>query len=138
MFSKILLAYDGSETAQKAADYAAAIAARFDATILLLYAYHPAPRQWSEALRARAREEEAGEANMLLGKCADRLRKQGVRVDCDIVEGLPHEAILRTARVRESDLIVIGSAGLGAATPLLGSVSDRVVHRAHCPVLVVR
>ena len=139
MFRKILLAYDGSETAQKAADHAAALATAFDATILLLYAYHPVPRHWSEALRAKAIQEEASEANMLLGKEAERLRAQGARVECEMVEGLAHEVILRAARMRDCDLIVIGSTGLGSAsTFLLGSVSDRVVHRAHCPVLVIR
>ena len=56
-----------------------------------------------------------------------------------IVEGMEHEVILKTARGHEMDLIVIGSRGMGDATSfLLGSVSDKVAHRALCPVLIVR
>ena len=66
---------------------------------------------------------------------ADRL---GVLADYEILEGDPAEQILRLARLRDADIVVVGSRGRGAvASAVLGSVSRRVVHEADRPVLVV-
>jgi nucleotide-binding universal stress UspA family protein len=52
------------------------------------------------------------------------------------VSGTPTEELLRAAR--DADMIMVGSRGAGGFTyPLLGSVSSRVAHRAHCPVVVI-
>lgn len=64
-------------------------------------------------------------------------------VDAPIVEeyrrGDPASQILEAAKAKEADLIVIGSRGLGQLGGLiLGSVSERVLHAAHTPVLIVR
>ena len=53
--------------------------------------------------------------------------------------GDPASEIIRAAREEKADLIVIGARGLGRLGELtLGSVSERVLHAAHCPVLVAR
>ncbi|MCW3053599.1 MAG: hypothetical protein JWN14_2769, partial [Chthonomonadales bacterium] len=53
--------------------------------------------------------------------------------------GHPIDRIVAVARDIQADLIVLGSRGLGGwKSYLLGSVSDGVLHHAHCPVLVVR
>lgn len=64
-------------------------------------------------------------------------------IPCDlhteILEGDPAEAIINVANTRKSDLIVMGSRGLGRLAGLLiGSTSQKVVAHANCPVLVVR
>jgi len=54
------------------------------------------------------------------------------------VEGPPAPEIVRVAREQSADLIVVGTHGRGLlARAILGSVADRVVRSAHCPVLVV-
>lgn len=53
--------------------------------------------------------------------------------------GSPAEEVVDAAKQLEADLIVIGSRGWGEVRAvLLGSVSERVLHLAHCPVLIVR
>ena len=56
-----------------------------------------------------------------------------------IVAGTPFVEIVRTARAEGADLIIIGTHGRGAvAHALLGSVAEKVVRKAPCPVLTVR
>jgi glycine betaine transporter len=53
-------------------------------------------------------------------------------------EGAPAVEIVRVARERQIDLIVVGSHGRGVlARAIVGSIADKVVRTAHCPVLVV-
>lgn len=57
----------------------------------------------------------------------------------EILEGPVAEAVLRVAEVRDNDLIIMGTRGLGRlAGALLGSQSQKVVAHANCPVLLVR
>ena len=61
------------------------------------------------------------------------------RVVCAVVEGSPYRDIPRYADAHEADLLVVGSHGYGLVKRLmLGSVAERVVHEATCPVIVVR
>jgi nucleotide-binding universal stress UspA family protein len=60
-------------------------------------------------------------------------------MDEDLLEGPAAEAILSAAATRNSDLIVMGSRGMGSLKGMVfGSVSTRVAHYAPCPVMVVR
>jgi len=62
----------------------------------------------------------------------------GVTVETIVLQGFAHEAIVELAKVREADLIVIGTHGHGFMEHILmGSTAERVLHRAPCPVLVV-
>lgn len=68
-----------------------------------------------------------------------RARKQGVRARTLFVEGLPADEILRAARRVRADLIVMGTHGRSGVSRLfMGSVADRVVREARCPVLTER
>ncbi len=139
MFENILLAYDGSEGAQHAAEYAKELAKKFDSQVVVVYAFHPVPRTWGEPLAERAIQKEVMHGNGLVDALVDQLKAEGLSVEGEVLEGMAAEVITRAAHLRKSNVIVIGSRGLGQATAfLLGSVSSRVVHSAHCPVLVVR
>jgi nucleotide-binding universal stress UspA family protein len=60
-----------------------------------------------------------------------------VRVETSVAEG--HPAKVLTDRSRQTDLVVVGSRGLGGFTGLLlGSVSRQLLHHAHAPVAVIR
>ncbi len=78
-------------------------------------------------------------ANRQLARLADRARRARARVRTLLLEGSPYEGITRAARARRADLIVMGTHGRGAlAKFFLGSVAERVVGTAPCPVLTVR
>ena len=66
-------------------------------------------------------------------------RSAGADAEFLVWEGDAEEGILAAAEAESADLIVVGSRGRsGLGRYLLGSISDAVVHRADCPVLVVR
>ena len=69
----------------------------------------------------------------------EALTARGLAVDLVPRAGDPATAILDAADESDSDLIVMGTRGLGTAERwLIGSVSDKVLHHAHCSVLVAR
>ncbi|HET7876341.1 MAG TPA: universal stress protein [Methylomirabilota bacterium] len=68
-----------------------------------------------------------------------RAQDAGVRAQAALVEGLPADRILRFAQARRADLVVIGTHGrTGLGKLFMGSVAERVLRRARCPVLTVR
>lgn len=74
-----------------------------------------------------------------LDEWASEARAAGLRVAMVIREGPAHEEIVAMAQERSADLVVIGTHGRGGARrALLGSVADKVVRLAPCPVLTVR
>ncbi len=138
MYRTILLAYDGSEHAQKAAAIAGEEARLHGAKLVIVYAYDPVP-DWlgdplfEEALarRVTAAKERVEEAKERVGEVP--------RLEVEVLEGPPAEAILRAAETHEVDLIVMGTRGLGGlAGTLLGSQSQKVVMLAKSPVLLVK
>ena len=80
-----------------------------------------------------------GEAESILEKAIQTIGEVPCKVETGIVEGSPAESIIEVANTRKSDLIVMGSRGLGRLAGLvLGSTSQKVVAHAPCPVLIVR
>ena len=68
-----------------------------------------------------------------------KAKKAGVRAKPLLLDGTAHDQIVRAARSRRADMIVIGTHGrTGLARLFLGSVAGRVVSSARCPVLTVR
>jgi nucleotide-binding universal stress UspA family protein len=139
MFSTILLATDGSAHAQKALTITRDIARRYGARVVVLTAYDPLPRDlgtpYVEELMARRLA--AGET--LVEEAVRVLEADGISCETTVLEGPAAEAILDAARIRGCDLIVMGSRGRGPITAaLLGSVSQKVVQQAPCPILIVR
>lgn len=77
------------------------------------------------------------EADKVLGKVKSWAGDLGVQAELFVKDGEPYQAIVHLATERASDLIVIGSHGRKGLTRLLmGSVTERVIGYANCPVLV--
>lgn len=146
MFSKILLCSDGSVPAQQATRVAADLASRFGADLTLLSVFNP-----SSVLATFAMAPEAAPPADVLTAIAEEshciiqreagglLTEAGVPFHFQSEMGYRVEAIVEAAEAKHSDLVVVGSRGLSTwRALLLGSVSDGVLHRAHCPVLIVR
>jgi nucleotide-binding universal stress UspA family protein len=86
-------------------------------------------------LQVRARREVERRLATLVGQA----KKAGIRVETELTEGVPSEEILRAARRQRADLIVMGTHGrTGLGRVFMGSVAERVLQRATCPVLTVR
>jgi nucleotide-binding universal stress UspA family protein len=74
-----------------------------------------------------------------LNKLVAKAKASGVRATAAVLEGSAHDQIVRFARSKHADLVVMGTHGRsGIAKLFLGSVAGRVVAGASCPVLTVR
>ncbi len=141
MFQNILLAVDGSERAWKAAQLAAEIThcAPAPVTLRIVVAYDPIPAYLGEPNLQKAIDARMTDAESVLMQALKVIGEVPADVHTEILEGPAADAILRVAETRGSDLIVMGSRGLGQmAGLLLGSQSQKVVNNARCPVLIVR
>jgi nucleotide-binding universal stress UspA family protein len=140
MFEKILLAVGGSEHALHAARQAAGLARTMNSTELrLVVSYDSIPQYLGEPNLQTAIDHRLREAQAVLERAVEQLGELPCEVHTELIEGNAAEAIIEVARTRASDLIVMGSRGLGRLTGLLlGSTSQKVVAHAPCPVLIVR
>jgi nucleotide-binding universal stress UspA family protein len=101
--------------------------------------YDPIPIYLGEPNMQIAITSRKGEAEAILKTAVAELGDVTCPIHSGILEGSPAEAIIEVAKTSKSDLIVMGSRGLGQlAGLLLGSTSQKVVAHAPCPVLIVR
>jgi nucleotide-binding universal stress UspA family protein len=140
MIQNILLATDGSASAERAADFAASLATRYGAKVTVLHAFTPVPSYLGDPDYSRRLYETLDEAESVVADVRERLRDKGVPdVDTDTAEGPATSVILNVAEARKPDLLVVGARGLGTWQGIfLGSVSMAVTQRAECPVLVIK
>lgn len=143
-FRRILHPTDFSAASRPAFARALALARRNRASLTILHVIAPfaptlgegyvSPRTWEDVER-----QVRSQAQRELAKLVARARKAGVRATSLLLEGPPADRIVRAARARRADLIVMGTHGRsGLARLLVGSVAERVVASAPCPVLTVR
>jgi nucleotide-binding universal stress UspA family protein len=139
MFTKILVPCDGSPHSHRALQVAADLAKCTQAAIHVVHAYERLPSHLGGSyFRDELRHVLVDAVEIVDGAIA-LIEDQGIRVTSDVLEGPPAEMILRLADTDQFDLIVMGSRGLGQVEGLLlGSVSDRVLHHAKVPVMIVR
>jgi len=139
---KILVPIDFSEHAAAVIEWAAHLAEEHDSSCVLLHAYHlPVEFQQLEGayLPADFWANVKEEAEQSLSRYADQLRARGIQVEEAVREGYPATVIEEEAERQQADLIVIGSRGLsGLKHLLMGSIAERVVQKAPCPVLTVK
>jgi nucleotide-binding universal stress UspA family protein len=152
----ILIPLDFSHHVEAILDWGAHLAEEHKSRVLLLHAYHlPVEFQQLEGayLPPDFWSNVKAEALQTLERHSETLRAKGIEVETVVREGYPatvilEEAeqrgypatvILEEAEQRGADLIVIGTRGLsGLKHLLLGSIAERVVQKAHCPVLTVK
>ena len=138
---KILCPIDFSQHAELVVEWAIHLAQEHDSEVLLLHAYHlPVEFQQLEGayLPADFWESVKEEAERSLAIYAERARAMSVSVREIVREGYPASVIQEEAQEENADMIVMGSRGLsGLKHLLLGSIAERVVQKAHCPVLTL-
>ncbi len=139
MFKNILLAVDGSDHALKAARVAGEMTRCLNADLTVVTVFDPVPGYLGDTnLVAFVSNQKAIAENILKEALIEVGELPGALVK-EILEGPVAEAVLRVAQVRENDLIIMGTRGLGRlAGALLGSQSQKVIAHANCPVLLVR
>jgi nucleotide-binding universal stress UspA family protein len=138
---RILLATDGSEDASLAAKAAVGLSKKGQAELHVVHAWLPMPHYAYPSLAPERYHPpyEEGARKILTEQVRGIEEAGGTLVEAHLVLGRPAETIVDLAEDLGAGLIVVGSRGLGLVRRLLlGSVSEGVVHHAHCPVLVVR
>ena len=139
---QILIATDGSETANEAADFGIEMVGCSGAKIYAVYVIDTTPYRsvsldkiWSDEVLAE-HEREGKEATSYverIGKAA------GAEVESKVLKGHPVEKIISFAEDNDIDMIIVGSLGKGRyERAVLGSVSDKIIRHSKVPVLVVR
>jgi nucleotide-binding universal stress UspA family protein len=138
----ILVPLDFSDNSKVVLEWAAHLAREHESKVVLFHAYHlPVEFQQLEGayLPPDFWANVKAEAQQSLGRFEEQLRADGLTVRSVVREGYAATAIVDEATEQEVDLIVIGSHGLsGLKHLLLGSIAERVVQKAPCPVLTVK
>lgn len=125
---RVLTAVDFSEPARAAFDHALALSRLHDAELRVVHAVTSDRRSSSHA----------GERLALIGSLRDAAHAAGVRFTASVQDGDPAAVILRVARVRRADLIVLGSSERSVLDRWrFGSVAEAVALEAAQPVLVM-
>ena len=140
---RILCPLDFSEFSEKACEYAQSLARHYEARLILVhvvppvfaaypsYVYPDMVNDIYQDLRLHAEEQ--------LGLFASSHSREDVQVVNKVCEGAVTESILALATAENVDLIVMGTHGRhGFDHLLLGSVTEKVLRKARCPVLAVR
>lgn len=149
----ILVPLDATDLSERALVFAVALARRSGGrltlvSVPLLYhlditALHPYPGGRSApdyiAPPVELIQASVAEAEQYLQLTAARLSREGLRVDAKVVSSMPTDAILDLAESSGADLIVMATHGRGGVSRwAIGSVTDKVLQAAPCPVIVLR
>ena len=136
--NRILAAADFSETSDKAFDYALSLAKVFEAEVVALHILQE-PILYQPTTAQSYRDEFERKMQDNLDAMLQRHTCEGVNVKTAMKQGAPFVEIIQFAETEKCDMIVLGTHGHGPIhNMLLGSVAEKVVRKAKCPVLVVR
>ena len=145
LFSKIFYATDYSKASARALDAAVALTKQNRAELLVAHVIEPvtpyaAPEDIGSAdLYVKLEETTKQEAETSMRKLAEKLRTSKINAKTLMLRGTAPEQIVKAAKSRRANLIVIGTHGrTGLSKLLMGSVANKIVSTAHCPVLTVR
>ena len=138
----VLAPLDLSTYAEQALDYAIAQAQQLQARVTLLHVIQPPSTvnvEGSPGLSVTFVDDLEAAVRRAMEASLTRVTTAGLKGEMIVVHGVPFHEILDTAEAQQVDLIVMGTHGrTGLLHVLLGSVTERVVRLASCPVLVVR
>lgn len=142
MFKKILVATDASEYSRRALKTALGLARTFGGEVELLFVMYIQEAYWGyniayNVLVPPEQIEEAGE--LALQATLEGIDVGNVPLKKKVVQGYPATMILEEVEKESIELVVMGSHGYGPiAGAVLGSVSQHVLQRTECPLLIVK
>lgn len=137
-FSKILICYDGSKYSDKALKQACALANQYGSELTLIHVIERTKKsdilaggEYTAILRKYAKTS--------LAKAKKKAQEMGFEPKVVTREGNVASEIVKFSKLDKTDLIVVGSKGLGAVLQfLLGSVSSKIASHSLCSVLIVK
>jgi len=141
---RILVPIDFSPPARAALSYAAALAQKFGSEVVLLHVVQDLAGFLPDAVAVAPialppAEQLAAAVRQGLEHFVQESKLPGAPLRQEVREGVPHAEIVEFAREERFDLIVMGTHGRGGLSHmLLGSVTEKVMRTAPCPVLTVR
>jgi nucleotide-binding universal stress UspA family protein len=134
---KILFSTDFSDHSRAAFEVACALARDYKAELHIVHVNRPSAIFAPDGIAIPVPAEEPYDLRITLAQI--RPTDPSVSVDHHMLEGNPADEILKMARVKGFDLIVMGTHGSTGLTRLLmGSVAESVLRKAPCPVLTIR
>lgn len=138
MFSNILVAVDGSESASKAFRRAIYLAQKCNSKLDLVHVVQ-CEVGGDSANTFEIIEDLKDKAMKMLEEYRIDAAKNNISMQITIMQGDPAKVITELAKAKSYDLIIMGTRGRSSFQELLiGSVSQKVMHHASCPVMVVR
>lgn len=142
MFKKILVPTDASEYSRRALMTALELARSIQAEVVLLHVSYTPQAYWGYTISygitvTQEQLEQNGE--LALEATLTGIDSEQVVIHKRVESGHPVSIILEQIKKENIDLVIMGSHGYGAiAGSVLGSVSQRVLQRASCPVLIIK
>lgn len=143
IFKRVLVPIDGSSYSIEAGRFGIRLAKSYDLELVALHVIDEAALEQLARLGRREQQELRGELRRMgenyLNHLAELAGREGVKLQKLLEEGTPHRTIVEAAERERIDLILIGKVGRrGPRRILIGSVTERVLAAAKCPVLVMR
>jgi nucleotide-binding universal stress UspA family protein len=139
VFQNILIAYDGSEHARRAAQITGELGRQQPHAVLwLVVVVETIPKDLGSPYADKLIVKRTHEGEELIRKAKGLIGK-GISVNEVLLFASPAESIIEVAETRKCDLIIMGTRGLGSLRGLLlGSQIHKVINLAKCPVLAVK
>lgn len=145
MFTKILLAFDGSDSSLQALDYAVHLAIRNEAELKIVSAAEPLPPLATQATPGypsyigNYQQELYDSFKKAQKEQVDKISEKypNLKISAEVVEGRAVKVIKEASK--DTDLIIMGHRGQGGLlTWMLGSVAKQIVDSCTVPVLIVK
>jgi len=138
IYNTVVVGTDGSATAELALARAIELSRLASASLHVVTVADPGPAPATPGERRAAASTRADfQADIALERALDRLGADDLDVKQHVVTGEPAAQIVAIAQREGADLVVLGSRGMRGAGRLLGSIPNKVSHRAPCDVLIV-
>jgi len=139
LFSRILVAVDGSESAKKAFAKSVFLAQKCNSKLYVVNVVLDWEYGGDSAATFELIDELRTKGTELLEQCKKQALQSNVQVETVLEQGDYAHEIIEVAKRKDCELIIMGSRGMSPIKELmLGSISLKVMHHASCPVMVVR
>jgi nucleotide-binding universal stress UspA family protein len=142
VINTVAVGTDGTDTAEKAVDFAIDLAKRYDARLVVISAYRPVSESRLKSEQKDAPEDiqwsinPTEDVDAILHDVEEKAQEAGLGTTTVAGDGDPADVLVDHAEEQNADILVIGNKGMQRR--ILGSVPNSVAHKANCTVVVVK